>query len=79
MSTKRQRSTAMRMPTQVADAVADAVCTPCTDHLCVRCSAPYYLEPGDEPTALCHPCAQEVVGILAGYLWRRVRRERKKR
>lgn len=34
------------------------------EHLCVHCDEPYSLNDGDEPTALCHDCAQEAAQVL---------------
>jgi hypothetical protein len=33
------------------------------DHICANCGNPYELD--GEPTALCHPCAQDTLLVLA--------------
>lgn len=46
---------------------------------CARCKAAGSIDDGCEASAICHHCAQEVAEILAVYLWRKDRRDRRAR
>jgi hypothetical protein len=68
----------LRVPRRVRWEVYSAVSKPDADeHLCASCKDPMAIDDGCDPTALCHHCAQVACSVMAGYLWRAMRRARK--
>jgi hypothetical protein len=55
-------------PSDIMVMVGETLTEPDEDNQCHRCGDFYSLDDGTEPTALCHPCAQEVAVALANHI-----------
>jgi ribosomal protein L37AE/L43A len=58
----------VRIPRPIRKAVKLALATPDEDHACAACRDTYSVEPSDDATACCHPCAQMLLAMLASYV-----------
>ncbi len=68
MTARRYRPGRPKVPHYVRKSVRLALSVPDEDCVCAACGDYYQAEPGSDPTACCHGCAQQLLTILAEFV-----------